>query len=342
MKTPYERNGAKAKFDPISRWWYCHNCRKMQLGPYIPSQNPKEYAHPDAAKIYPIVSKIIQEDIDRSGYLYVNELNENAEHYRQRVESDERVILYRKAHGNYVKNKQREKQEERITLRPFWKCQECNTTHLIESDQLNEKSIEDEVPTHCETKMKLTIKPAETSFNYFSSTRDDLMAAVQDHFDSSDYEKAGEKLFELVLYLMEADWKKPVSSAMSQFLIYAKKRDNPLVKTWGFVTVLGIAQAFTKPDGPLNYAIEKNEYCNLQPLDFGPSSHTIDTLRDSFNDIIFHFNRLKPETVPYFRIRFNKILNRIYHQIEQSEKMDQYGIKYKDQPVELVYKVWKV
>ena len=70
------QKGSKAQFNGISRWWYCGTCMKMQLGPYLPSENRDEYADPELGKKYPKISKILQENFDVSGYHHINELNE--------------------------------------------------------------------------------------------------------------------------------------------------------------------------------------------------------------------------------------------------------------------------
>lgn len=319
-KRVYERTGSKAQFNGINRWWYCSSCLKMQLGPYLPSENREDYADPDVAKKYPKISKILQENFDKSGYHHINELNESLIDPDQYDSMSDLTFRLQKFWGDKVFIKK--KAEE---IQGFWVCKICGDREPV-------AETEEGIRTHCDQEMNIIVVPQITHDGVLEKTREDLQSQYSIKLESKDFEVAGEKLLEIVLYNLNHNINYELNrDVFNHVLVEAIKRQSELRQTWGFNTCVNIMQAFDGSKGALTRAIIEDNFSDVR---IGTSLHiknsSKEILTDVFNDIQLKL-RDDPDRMAKYRLIFNGIKKNIddvihYRNLikewnEQKEKM---------------------
>jgi hypothetical protein len=300
-KRVYERTGSKAQFNGINRWWYCPSCLKMQLGPYLPSENKEDYADPDAAKKFPKISKILQENFDKSGYHHINELMEtrpNPEHYDDFSELTAKLQKY---WGYKVYNPQMKE-----TIQGFWICDVCGEREPV-------VETENGIRMHCDKEMKITVVPFITS-DRVKEVIEGLQSSYSNSIENEEFDKAGEQLLEIVLYNLDHNTNYELSrDIFNLVLVEAIKRQTELRQTWGFISCVNLMQAFDGSKGALSRAIIEDDYSDVR---IGTSLHikknSKEILTDVFSDI-----QLKLRDDPVKMARYRLIFNGIKQNIDE-------------------------
>lgn len=328
MKRPYERKGSQAVFTTINRWWYCFHCKKMELGPYTHSEDPSEYLHPEAAEKFPKISRIIQE----SPYIDINELKMNFETHKKRSavlgEKWEKWIeMIDPRHHLF-------NQGVKTILKPKWKCNTCGILEDLSDQQISKMNGEDHLaqPAHCSKAMKITVIPEKDFLiNDESDKRKEIMKLLQISREKNEKEKAGRYLLELFLSDIDIDHRIYDNyHAFDEFLKVARSNNDAEKNSWGYKTLLCLAQAFTKSGDIASFAINNNnnrlskQFENVQLIDFKINEYTHEILQAVFDDIISYIRLKEPHLIPEYRLRFIKILLQIRHGHSMS-----HGINYR-------------
>ncbi len=273
-KRVYERTGSKAQFNGINRWWYCPSCLKMQLGPYLPSENKEDYADPEIARKYPKISKILQDNFDKSGYHHINELMENRPDPENYDNFSELTFRLQKYWGDRVYGKQ-----ERERVQGFWICDVCGIREPVHE-------TENEIRIHCDKEMKITVVPLITS-DRVNEMIGELQTSYSKMIENKEFDNAGEKLLEIVLHNLNHNITYELSrDIFNQVLVEAIKSPPDLRQCWGFISCVNLMQAFDGSKGALRRAIIEDNYRDVR---IGTSlrikKYSIEVLTDVFNDI---------------------------------------------------------
>lgn len=307
-KRVYERKGSKAQFNGISRWWYCASCMKMQLGPCLPSENREEYSHPDAAKIYPKISKILHENIDKSGYHHINELNARIQNSEYSDSIGEINFRMQKFYDDKVYIK-----PLKVELQGYWICEVCDDRQPVEA-------TESRIRMHCDKEMQIKVEEKITFDGFVEKIEEKLISSYSKFIEKQDFEKAGELLLEIVLHNLyhkigyELD-----NSTFHLFMVEAKQSKKELRQTWGFMTVIAILQAFDNSGGYLKQAIVMDNYFDVKVVMARILENSIEILTDIFGDIQLKF-RDEPVKISKYRIIFNGIKQNI-NELKEFKKL---------------------